>query len=370
MSGDVGLFLEQFTAQDLERNMHGRFLGYNLIASMFRSSSNSLLFLWNRNTNILNFDNTGRTYYEINNLQATLEMRGSKFPSRLQAASRDLKEEWNRGGFKATRNQLRQSLHYDGKRNGDDSRLEVNYDFVNIRDRIRRTSSYSKHFASARYRRSFGKQQSNIWDSNFRLFIRKGLSDQQNVRLRQSLELQHLPSLSSRYRHTLSFTRVTGSTFLQNTGSASVSHRLYGSLNTNLAVGGSYSTMQTGSTYTYSISGGINYTKQIPLSGRLHIAYTRGYSINDLQIEAVEQAVVNERHFFLGDFPVLLNERNIIVSTIVVFNEQGDFILQRKDRIIAYQLAVVVDDHAQRIPEVVRGADRLESTPKQIYLQR
>lgn len=52
-----------------------------------------------------------------------------------------------------------------------------------------------------------------------------------------------------------------------------------------------------------------------------------------------------------------------------ISQEIGDFILLRADKLFAYQLAVVTDDAAQGVTHVIRGADLLLSTPRQIYLQ-
>ena len=49
-------------------------------------------------------------------------------------------------------------------------------------------------------------------------------------------------------------------------------------------------------------------------------------------------------------------------------NQVGDFVLKRKDGLYAYQLAVVLDDHAAGITHVVRGLDLLDNTPRQLHL--
>lgn len=86
----------------------------------------------------------------------------------------------------------------------------------------------------------------------------------------------------------------------------------------------------------------------------------------------------NFRDFSPEDYAIRLQTHNKIIS----FNDAllghyaqnlqtnlGDFIIRRRDGLFAYQLAVVVDDEFQNITHIVRGADLLDSTPRQIYLQ-
>jgi len=71
-----------------------------------------------------------------------------------------------------------------------------------------------------------------------------------------------------------------------------------------------------------------------------------------------------------ADDCVSFDDRWLGRVSLSLAQDAGDFVLRRADGFWAYQLAVVVDDHAQGVTDVVRGADLLDSTGRQIYLQR
>lgn len=72
----------------------------------------------------------------------------------------------------------------------------------------------------------------------------------------------------------------------------------------------------------------------------------------------------------VGDEDIAFSDRVQGRQVQNVERDVGDFVLLRADGVVAYQLAVAVDDEFQGISDVVRGADLIASTPRQIWLQR
>ncbi len=74
--------------------------------------------------------------------------------------------------------------------------------------------------------------------------------------------------------------------------------------------------------------------------------------------------------FRVDDSPVRFEDRLQGPQSQRLARDIGDFVVRRRDGLFAYQLAVVVDDADLGVTDVVRGADLMDSTPRQIALQR
>jgi glutamyl-Q tRNA(Asp) synthetase len=71
----------------------------------------------------------------------------------------------------------------------------------------------------------------------------------------------------------------------------------------------------------------------------------------------------------VNDNIISFNDRSLGHIQHILSKDTGDFVIKRADGLFAYQLAVVVDDANQGVTDVVRGADLLNSTTRQIHLQ-
>lgn len=71
-----------------------------------------------------------------------------------------------------------------------------------------------------------------------------------------------------------------------------------------------------------------------------------------------------------ADAPITFTDAFQQTITQNITRDIGDFVVARADGLFAYQLAVVVDDAEQGVTDIVRGADLLHSTPRQIVLQQ
>jgi len=93
--------------------------------------------------------------------------------------------------------------------------------------------------------------------------------------------------------------------------------------------------------------------------GRCHQRHISSDSATRLRLSEIgTDSIIAFDDLIMGDY------RQNLCSQV------GDFVIRRRDRLFSYQLAVTVDDLFQNISHIIRGSDLLDSTPRQLYLQR
>lgn len=94
--------------------------------------------------------------------------------------------------------------------------------------------------------------------------------------------------------------------------------------------------------------------------GGVYPGTCRGRSLPPADDHAVRLRVTND--------PIVFTDRLQGRVTQHLESDIGDFVIRRRDGVVAYQLAVVMDDITQGVTHIVRGADLLDSTPRQLWM--
>jgi glutamyl/glutaminyl-tRNA synthetase len=111
----------------------------------------------------------------------------------------------------------------------------------------------------------------------------------------------------------------------------------------------------------------------VPWAARLHNRGTADEAVPTWSVPSTwpkEPTGFNWRFLVPDGEVICFNDLHLGEQRFIAGEDFGDFIVWRRDDVPAYQLAVVVDDAAMQITEVVRGADLLKSTARQILLYR
>ena len=101
--------------------------------------------------------------------------------------------------------------------------------------------------------------------------------------------------------------------------------------------------------------------QRVSTLGGIYDGYCRNRGVVDnaaIRLQVPTKTTINFHDLIMGDYSQNLS------------TEVGDFIIQRRDRLFSYQLAVTIDDYYQNITHIIRGADLIDSTPRQIYLRK
>ncbi|MGE3108986.1 MAG: hypothetical protein AB7G11_17290 [Phycisphaerales bacterium] len=203
---------------------------------------------------------------------------------------------------------------------GEHQRLELDYAFDDAVETqaFGFRNSYQRHDGTFTHVIEFGKDNLDSLRSSLRVYDQSGVFAQSTYRLDEQLRLRHSDRLESRYDVTAEQQTRGGVDQTLLGGSATVRHKLYDSLVSSATAG--LRRLEVDDEFTSDeafINGLLDYTKKVPV-GRLNVSTAAGYNRQDNSERGGDLPVLDEAHVFNDPFPVTINRRNIVASSIVV----------------------------------------------------
>jgi hypothetical protein len=208
-----------------------------------------------------------------------------------------------------------------------DQGLSFDYavDFVDEDQASGFNDTFTRHDATLTHTLDFGgRRRLNNLRSTLRVFDQSGISANSTVRLDEILRLQHTESLDSRWNLILEDRSVGGQDQQQARGSTILRHKLFDSLVTTLESGGGHQRIDSVS-FTrddYYVGVNLEYNKLVPY-GRLDASFTERFDRVENSDRGTQIDFVNTVHTFNDPFPVVINQRFIIPTSILIRDIAG-----------------------------------------------
>ncbi len=327
-NGDFNFIQERYIWPGYNQKMNGNFFSNLVSLSLFSKSPYSLSVMWNKSANIQSVNQGGRLQYKIQYLRAIMNLPKFILPSNLIVSSKNLNERWDRLIEEDIRKQEEKNVSFNGKRGWKSATLTVTYNFLDIQNRLYPNFSYSTNNAYVNFIKNFGKNKTVRQRTSLQYSNRRGIGQYQIVRAGERLSVRLPFSFGLRFFYRFSLLKTPQNKTRLNTVYSYLSHQLFKSLSTNVGGGITDQLMTRGKSRIFMLSGGVNYTKRIPLAGNLQINYSGSRTLNNNRLQTQIQNIVQEKHIFWNGMPVRLNQRNIIVSSILVYNVRKNIIYE------------------------------------------
>lgn len=320
LGATVGFDQDRLTFDGDERSDDTVLYGYDAFVSLLPDQPLSLDLFTNRLQTTSSQEFAGETHLVTEARGGTLFVRRLYIPSTFTLRQERQKEDSIFGSVLTRRDDRRTTLRYEGQRGWVDQEMRLLYEFIDDHDEVFPRLSFQSHEVQASYSVDFGEELNRHWDSRARYMTRSGFFPSTFLSVDEALRIEHSDRLQTNYHYLFLLSEAGETETATHTASASLSHRLWDSVTTRVAVDGTHQTLTGGEKDTAGPRTDVTYTKRLPLDGRLTVSTGGGARYEDDRFRDSETPISNEIHTVAMPLalPVALANPFVVPSSIAV----------------------------------------------------
>jgi len=288
------------------------------------------------------------------------------FSATLLAGQEDLQETTTNAGQQFRRDEQRDRAQLNAHNGFETSDLAVSLEQVELTNKIFPDGSYRSRSADGTYSLDFGDNLTRHSDTHVNYNERTGDFGTETLTVDQRLFFEHSAFLSSNLYYVYESVDSALGSSTTNRADAGIQYFPFQNVSTNFDANGSHVAYDTGSVDGYGGSAGLTYSHWLPAGGVLSTSATGGLNFTDSQLSSALLPIVNSPYQAppqLGaGVGFLLNETDVVTSTIIVVNVRGGARLPTE---LGIDYEVEVEGNRTKIvplatSAVIQGGDPLE----------